>query len=78
MEMREIIQDICTKPVVPLWPHAGMALGVGRAAIYAAAARNEIEVIRIGRSIRAVSASLRKRLGVERAAWGGRRRVHLN
>ncbi len=68
MEMSEIIEDICTKPVVPLWPHAGMALGVCRAAIYAAAARNEIEVIRIGRSIRVVSASLRKRLGMDRAA----------
>ena len=47
MEMTEIIEDICTKPVVPLWPHAGKALGVCRAAIYAAAARNEIEVIRL-------------------------------
>ena len=68
MEMTEIIEDICTKPVVPLWPHAGKALGVCRAAIYAAAARNEIEVIRIGRSIRVVSASLRKQLGMDRAA----------
>ena len=66
--MREVIDDICTKPVVPLWPHAGMALGVCRAAIYAAAARDEIEVIRIGRSIRAVSASLCKRLGIDKDA----------
>ena len=70
MEIREVIEEIRTKPVVPLWPHAAMALGVCRAAIYAAASRNEIEVIRVGRSIRAVSASLRKRLGIERAAWG--------
>ena len=68
MEMKEVIEDIRTKPVVPLWPHAGMALGVCRAAIYAAAARNEIEVIRIGRSIRVISASLRKRLGIDHAA----------
>jgi hypothetical protein len=52
MEIKEVIEEIRTKPVVPLWPHAGMALGVCRAAIYAAAARNELEVIRIGRSIK--------------------------
>jgi hypothetical protein len=68
MEIKEVIEEIRTKPVVPLWPHAGMALGVCRAAIYAAAARNELEVIRIGRSIKVVSASLCKRLGIERAA----------
>jgi hypothetical protein len=68
MEMREVIEDIRTKPVVPLWPHAGMALGVCRAAIYAAAARNEIQVIRIGRSIKAVSAALRKQLHLDTAA----------
>jgi len=68
VEIKEVIEEIRTKPAVPLWPHAGMALGVCRAAIYAAAARNELEVIRIDRSIRVVSASLCKRLGIERAA----------
>ena len=58
----EILEDIRRKPTVKLWPHAGRALGFGRGATYAAAARNEIDVIRIGRSVRAVSASLRKRL----------------
>lgn len=65
MDLQEILEDIRTKPVVPLWPHAGMALGLRRGSTYGAAARNEIDVIRIGRSIKAVSASLRKRLVLE-------------
>jgi hypothetical protein len=63
--LEEIIEEIRHKPTVKLWPHAGRAMGSGRGATYAAAARNEIDVIRIGRSVRAVSASLRKRLGIE-------------
>lgn len=55
MTMKDVLEEIRTKPVVPLWPHAAMVLGVCRGGIYAAAARNEIEVIRIGRSIKAVS-----------------------
>jgi len=62
--LEEILEEIRRKPTVRVWPHAGRALGFGRGAIYAAAARNEIDVIRIGRSVRAVSASLRKRLGI--------------
>jgi len=68
MELSEVLEDIRNKPVVPLWPHAGKALGVSRGAIYAAAARNEIEVIRIGRSIKAVSAALRKQLRIDAGA----------
>jgi hypothetical protein len=68
MELSEILEDIRNKPVVPLWPHAGKALGVSRGAIYAAAARNEIEVIRIGRSIKAVSAALPKQLRIDPGA----------
>jgi hypothetical protein len=63
--LEEILEDIRRKPTVKLWPHAGQALGIGRGAAYAAAARKEIDVIRIGRSVRAVSASLRKRLGMD-------------
>jgi hypothetical protein len=65
MDLKEILEEIRTKPVVPLWPHVGMALNTSRGSIYAAASRNEIEVIRIGRSIKAVTAPLRKRLGIE-------------
>jgi len=64
MQMEQVLEDIRTKPVVPLWPHVGLLLKVSRGSVYGLAARNEIEVIRIGRSIRAVSAPLRKRLGL--------------
>ena len=67
MELREALNDIKTKTVVPLWPHVGLVLNVSRGSVYGLAARNEIEVIRIGRSIRAVTAPLRKRLGLDAA-----------
>jgi hypothetical protein len=65
MDLQKILEEIRTKPVVPVWPHAGMALGLRRGSTYAAAARNEIDVIRFGRSIKAVTAPLRKRLGLD-------------
>jgi excisionase family DNA binding protein len=68
MELKNVLEEIWAKPVVPLWPHAAMVLGVSRGGIYAAAARNEIEVIRIGRSIKVVTSALRKQLGIDRGA----------
>jgi len=68
MQLREIIEDITHKPTVPIWPHVGAALGLSRGAAYAAAKRGDIEIIRIGKLLRAVSAPLRKRLGIEEAA----------
>jgi hypothetical protein len=65
MDLEEILKEIRTKPVVPVWPHAGMALGLRRGSAYAAAKRNEIDVIRFGRSVKAVTAPLRKRLGLD-------------
>ena len=38
--------------VVPLWPHAGKALGLSRGSTYAAAGRGEIPTIKIGRLLR--------------------------
>jgi hypothetical protein len=64
-ELAAILEDIRREPTVRVWPHAGRALGLSRGSAYAAAARGEIDAIRIGRSVRAVSASLRKRLGLE-------------
>jgi hypothetical protein len=67
--MREILRDIRTKPVVPVWPHVGMILDMSRNGVYAAVARNEIpEVFRVGRLLKAASAPLRKRLGLDEAA----------
>jgi hypothetical protein len=64
-DLEQILEEIRRKPTVKVWPHAGRALGLGRGSAYAAAARNEIDVIRIGRSVRAVSATLRQRLGLD-------------
>ena len=60
----EALEEIRTKPLVNLWPTVGVAYGVSRGAIYDAAARGEIEVIGIGRLRKAVTASLRRKLGI--------------
>jgi hypothetical protein len=65
MELKQILEDIRTKPTVPLWPHVGKALGISRGSTYAGAQRGEIDVIRIGHRMLAVSASLRRRLGLD-------------
>ena len=41
MELHEIISEIRRTLVVPLWPHAGKALGLSRGSTYAAAERGE-------------------------------------
>jgi hypothetical protein len=44
---------------------AGRALGIGRAAAYAAAKRGDIPTIRIGGAIRVPTAPLRQMLGID-------------
>jgi len=68
MELKDALEEIRTRPVVPLWPHVGLVLDLSRGSVYASAARNEIDVIRVGRSIKAITAPLRKRLGLDGAA----------
>jgi hypothetical protein len=65
MTLEQALKEIRTKPVVPLWPHAGLALGLSRGGVYAAAARKEIDVLEVGRLKKAITASLRKQLGIE-------------
>jgi hypothetical protein len=65
MELKDALEAIRTKPVVPLWPHIGLVLDLSRGAVYASVKRDEIDVIRVGRSIKAVTAPLRKRLGLD-------------
>jgi hypothetical protein len=60
----EILAEIRSKPTVPLWPHAGMAYGLGKSATYKAAHAGEIEVMRLGRLLKAVTAPMRARLGL--------------
>ena len=61
----EIIAEIRSKPTVPLWPHAGRAYGLGKSATYKAAHAGEIDVVRIGRLLKAVTAPMRNRLGLD-------------
>lgn len=58
----EILEEIRTKPTVPIWPHAGVALGLPKATTYDAARRGEIEVLRFGRRVLALSQPLRQKL----------------
>ena len=46
MELKDALKEIRTKPTVPLWPHVGLALNLSRGSVYAAARRNEIDVIK--------------------------------
>jgi len=64
MELKEILEEIRTKPTVPLWPHVGKALGISRGSTYNAAERGEIELIEIGRRKLAITAPLRRKLGL--------------
>ena len=63
----EILEDIKTKPTVPVWPHLGFAYGCSRGSAYKMAAAGGSEFFRVGRLIRAATAPLRKRLGIEAA-----------
>jgi hypothetical protein len=66
--LAEILADIRTKAAVPLWPHAGKAYDLGKSATYKAAHAGDIEVIRIGRLLKAVTAPMRTRLGLDAAS----------
>jgi hypothetical protein len=68
MELEKIMDDIKTKPTVPIWPHLGAVFGRSRGAIYEDANQGRLDyVIRVGRSFRAVTAPLRKKLGIDAA-----------
>jgi hypothetical protein len=67
MTLDEAMREIRTKPVVALWPVVGMALSLSRGSTYAAAARGEIDVIVVGRLKKAITAPLRRKLGLEPA-----------
>jgi hypothetical protein len=52
---------------VPLWPHAGQALGLTRGAAYRAGVTGDIKVIRFGRLKRVPTAWLRQKLELDPA-----------
>jgi hypothetical protein len=67
VKLQEAIEEIRTQPTVPLWPHVGLVLDMSRGSVYQAAHAGEIDVIRIGHRIKAVTAPLRRKLGIEAA-----------
>jgi hypothetical protein len=65
MTDKEIEKLIRTKLSVPLWPHAGQALNLGRWATYQAALEGEIPCIEGGSRKRSVPTTwLRKKLRI--------------
>jgi hypothetical protein len=61
----EMLHDIKTRPTVPLWPHAGWACGLSRGGTYEAARLGRIATLELGRKKPALTAPLRKQLGIE-------------
>jgi hypothetical protein len=59
---RLTIADIADKATIAV-PEAGQVLGIGRDAAYAAAARGEIPVLRLGRALRVAVPALLAMLG---------------
>ena len=74
----EILNDIRTKPTVPVWPHYAWAYALGRGKAYEIAAKGGPEFLHIPAATnedgkkrtlyRAITSSLRKRLGIEDSA----------
>jgi hypothetical protein len=68
MKIADAMHELTTKPVIPLWPTAAAILGCSRSEIYALAARGEIDVLSVGRLKKAITAPLRKKLKIDKAA----------
>jgi hypothetical protein len=63
--IEEAMNDIRTKPIVSIWPTVGVALGLSRGGTFEAAHRGDFEVLRFGKLIKAPTAPLRRKLGIE-------------
>ena len=64
MNDKEIREAILSKLTVPLWPHAGKALGLGRNLTFEGARNGEIKTIQVGRRRPVPTSWLRERLGL--------------
>jgi hypothetical protein len=62
--LEEALAEIQTKPLVNLYPPVAMVYGVSRGTVYEMARRGEVDVLEVGRLKKAVTASLRKKLGI--------------
>jgi hypothetical protein len=62
--VEECIDEIRTKPVVPIWPTVGVVFGLSKGGAYDSARRGDFETVRIGKLIKVVTAPLRRKLGI--------------
>jgi len=62
--VEEALEEIRRKPLVDLWPTVAVALDVSRGTVYAEAERGNIAVLEIGRLKKAITAPLRRKLGI--------------
>ena len=62
--VEEAVEELKRKPLVDLWPTLAVAYGVSKGCIYEMARRGEVDVLRAGRLIKAISASERRKLGI--------------
>jgi hypothetical protein len=62
---QQMLEDIRTRPTVPLYPHAAWALDLSRRGAYEAARRGDIETIGMGRKRPALTGPLRRQLKIE-------------
>jgi hypothetical protein len=67
MTLDEAMQELRSKPVVDLWPTVGVLLGLSRGSVYQAAHRGDVDVLRVGRLLKAKSVPLLRKLGQEAA-----------
>ena len=67
MKLKDVIEQIRTKPTVPLWPVVGLVLDMSKGSVYEAAHSGDIDVIKIGSRYKVPTAPLRKKLGIEAA-----------
>jgi hypothetical protein len=64
--VEEALEEIRTKPIVSVWPTVGVALDLSRGAAFDAAHRGDFETLRLGKLLKAPTAPLRRKLGIER------------
>ena len=60
----QIRYAIMTRLTVPIWPHAGRALGVGRSAAFEGARTGDIETVEIGHRRPVPTSFLKRKLGL--------------
>lgn len=67
MTIDEALKELQERPAVPVWPHYGTIMGMTKGQAYGAARRGDVDVVRAGRAVRVISASLRKQLKLDGA-----------